>query len=152
MNGSRKLTIKELFDIFQLEYVCAMLRYTISKRNKDKIFWNKIMLYKEKHIKDISIKNNFYSIFDDEKILEQYKKKIVPDFGIPNFIYRDEKNKIEQQEWDFTNFYTANTQVVYKGDNYVIKSFNFINNTITFDVNSEELSFHINEISCKICF
>lgn len=128
--GSRKLNVKELFHILQLEYINCLVRLKTYYRPKDIAFWEKTAKHKKDIIQDIALKNNFYSIFDDEKIMSDYIAKVIPQFGAPNFIYKNEDHKSEQEYWDFMNFYSRDSYVEYEGKKCEIESFDFERKTL----------------------
>lgn len=148
--GSRKLNVKELFHILQLEYINCLIRLKIYYRPKDIAFWEKTALHKKSIIQDIALKNNFYSIFDDEKIMEDYKKKVIREFGIPDFIYKNEDHKSEQEYWDYVNFFSIDSEVEYEGQKYQIEKFNFEDKTVFLKQLNKNI--HITSVKSTRCF
>lgn len=117
---SRKLSVLELFNILQQEYIVCELRYKFypeeiisssGQRTSPKEYWKQVMEKKKAKILDISIKKFFPSIFDDDKIMQEFRKKIIPEIGYPNFIYRDQEQKLMQEKWDKHNYYSKNASV-----------------------------------------
>lgn len=107
----RHLSIWELFEILQIEYIVCELRANIYPLLKHKQYWRDTAEKKKEKIKDISNRNNLPTIFDDKKIRETFNKKVYNIEGFPNFYYPDEKKKEQQAYWDFVNYYAIGEMV-----------------------------------------
>ena len=84
---SRDLTLTELFDILQKEYIVFELRAKIYPQNHHRTFWLELASKKKEKIISIGHRHKFISIFDFAEIKEKYYNEIVPKVGFPNFIY-----------------------------------------------------------------
>lgn len=111
---SRSLSVLELFDILQKEYIVCELRYKIYPIPDLKKYWQELMEKKKERIFDILNDNNKHkliSIFDSEVVRKNYEDKIIPDMGFPNFIYRDDFQRLKLEKWDIHNYYLPESEV-----------------------------------------
>jgi hypothetical protein len=131
---SRIIPIYEFFEILQLEWICADLRYKIYKRPNDKSYWKKVCDGKKNTIENIAIKNNLPTIFNDEDLYQHLKGSIYKDTSLPNFMYKDNENKINQGHWDIYYYYYRGSDVRFDlfGESKVgnIKLFDTLNPTL----------------------
>lgn len=111
MSISRKLSVNELFEILQEEYIVCKLRAAIYLKEHLKEYWEKVAEGKKKKILDISKKNALPCIFDHEGIEEEYKKKVYREKGYPHFYYTSEATKEQQEYWDLWNYYYKQSPV-----------------------------------------
>lgn len=130
-NKSRDLSVVQLFEILQEEFIVCELRAEIYPLDKHKDYWRDLMKKKKDKIIDIAKKNALFSIFDDKRIKADYDKRIIPEIGFPKFIYKDDAQRLLQEKWDIHNYYLPKTEVrVYDEDQSkmiqgVIKSVDF---------------------------
>lgn len=108
---SRHLPILEFFEILQVEFIMADLRYKIYPRVKDKTYWAKVKDGKRATIEKLAERNQLPSIFTDEYMLRLLEKKVYRDTGYPLFTYRNAQHKMEQEFYDFANYYFAGSDV-----------------------------------------
>lgn len=148
-NKSRSLTLKQLFEILQEEYIVYELRAKIypekhvnleGKVSYHKAYWTDLMNKKKQKIVDIAKKNVMFSIFDDKRIKQDYEKRVIPEVGFPNFIYKDDPQRLLQEKWDIHNYYAIDSEVkVYDNKNSKtvlgsIKRVNFVDSLITVEL------------------
>ena len=102
---TRHLSTYSYLQALQLEYIVAELRRKIYVKKKDKDFYNRVLIGKEKKIKDICLRNSLPSIFssDDEKA--NYYSQIYNEFGYPDFCYRNDEQVQEYKAKDFYYYY-----------------------------------------------
>lgn len=153
ISKSRNLSVVELFEILQSEYVVCELRAKIYPLDKHKDYWRDLMEKKRTKIIDIAKKNALFSIFDDGRIKADYDKKIIPDLGFPNFIYKDDAQRLLQEKWDIHNYYLPNAEVTVYDPDYskfvrgVIKSVDFANQKIKVEINTTIKEFDLESIT-----
>lgn len=111
MNISRKLSVHELFDILQEEYIVCKLRAKIYLKDHLKEYWEKVALGKKQKILDIAKKNSLSCIFDHTEIEKEYNKKVFREKGYPHFYYTSSRVKEQQEYWDLWNYYYKETPV-----------------------------------------
>lgn len=97
---SRDLSILDFYEILQVEWICADLRRKIYPKIKDKNYWTRVAEGKKNTIQRLAEKNSLPSIFDDESMLRIFEKKVYKENAYPEFIYKNENNKNEQEYWD----------------------------------------------------
>lgn len=116
---SRHISLFEFFEQLQLEYLVAELRAKIYTKTKDKRFWkDRVMVGKREKIDDIIGRNvSLVSIFNNDEERKRLSSLIYPDFGLPNFFYRDEEQRLELEIKDFYNYFKKNSEVLVKTDN-----------------------------------
>lgn len=157
---SRNLSINQLFEILQEEYIVCELRAKIypqsliTKDNKEvspKSFWLQMMDKKRDKINDIARRHSSPSIFDDKYVMELVKKRVIPEIGFPKFIYKDEYQKLLQEKWDRHNYYSVKSEVkVYcEGTALVgtIELVNFAQEKIKVNINNSIKEFDINTVT-----
>lgn len=108
---SRDLSILDFYEILQVEWICADLRRKIYPKIKDKNYWTKVAEGKKNTILRLAEKNSLPSIFDDESMLRIFEKKVYRENAYPDFVYKNEDNKIEQEYWDLHYYLYIYTQV-----------------------------------------
>ena len=108
---SRKLSVTELFDVLQEEYIVCQLRAKIYLKPHLKEYWEKVSEGKKKKIVDIAKKNSLPSIFDHKKIEDEYSEKVFRTKGYPHFYYTSKEVKSQQEYWDLWNYYYKDSAV-----------------------------------------
>lgn len=120
INKTRDLSVLQLFEILQLEYIVCEIRYkiypvSITNRGGTVVYlrdyWKKIMEGKKERILDIAKRKFLPCIFDDNRIKEDFRNKIIPKIGYPKFIYKDSTQQLIQEKWDLHNYYARNCDV-----------------------------------------
>jgi hypothetical protein len=149
---TRSLSVQELFDVLQQEYIVCELRAKIYPITKHKEYWTDLMEKKKEKILNISKRNNLFSIFDNEKIKQGFEQKIIPEVGFPNFLYKDPTQKLIQEKWDIHNYYYPKTSVkVFVDSSNVltgtIQSVDFPSNRIKVSIDGITQEFDINLIT-----
>ena len=121
MNKSRNQSLLDFLDCLQKEYLVACLRRNIATTKKDKSYFDYVKTGKQKKINDIANRNYLDTIFTAPELLEEYRKKVHPPFGFPDFQYRDEDDQFKNFERDFYNYYATDSHVRFKSlDNEVL--------------------------------
>ncbi len=111
-NGFKKgLTIFEYFNILQLEWICADLRTRIYTREKDLRYWEFVKQGKKVKIENISHKNQLPTIFDDPQMKEDFIRKVYREKGFPNFIYKDDAQRAQQEFFDMQNYFAKDNDI-----------------------------------------
>lgn len=154
---SREQKFSEFFETLQLEYIVAELRSIIypegSRRDKSL----EIMKAKKEKIQDIAIRNQMETIFPDiflgcnklfnQKLKERLYSYVYPEFGFPNFIYRDEEHKGQLDWFDFKHYYKRGEEFEVNGVGVgVLQDVNKESDSFYIKFNDEVLTFTSNEI------
>lgn len=108
---SRNQSPLEFYESLQLEYICAELRAKIYPKISDKNYWRRVQNGKKESIESFATRNNLPSIFDDSDLERDMKKIIYKEKGYPNFIYKDEEQKTNQEYRDKEYYYNVGAQV-----------------------------------------
>ena len=109
---TRTIPFCEYFDNLQREYIVAELRFKIYPREKDKEYYrDREMLGKRKTIEDISLRNNLTNIFNSPEKYKKFKKEIYNEIGLPNFIYRNEEDRLKRRPQDVFNYFAKGSSV-----------------------------------------
>jgi hypothetical protein len=111
---SRQIGIYQYFEILQLEWICCELRTKIYKKEGDKNYWKRVLEGKRKTIENIAERNKLPTIFDDEDLFLVLKSRIYKDTSYPNFMYKDETQRLSMQDWDLFYYYYKGTTVRYE--------------------------------------
>lgn len=109
--NDRKQTVAEHLDSLQSEYIVAQIRSKIYSLPKDKKYYERVMLHKKDKIEAIASINNLPTIFTDNSILVSFNSKVIPQWGIPNFIYKNEAEYIELRDQDIKNYFPNKSNV-----------------------------------------
>lgn len=118
---TRNQSVHTFFESLQLEYIVAVIRSKIYPSSFDRKYYkNRVMSGKRRKIEEISARNNLISIFESKELYDQYYNKIIPDWGFPNFIYTDEKNKNRQFNQDRINYFAEKTEVAIREEDGTI--------------------------------
>lgn len=113
----RNLTFEEFFETLQLEYIVAELRWKIYSSEKDKTYYKeREMDGKKVTIQEISSRNNFKDIFNDLDTQNKYYSQIYNEWGLPNFIYRNQEDRETRRKIDIYNFFKRGIEVSVKLD------------------------------------
>jgi hypothetical protein len=107
-------SILEFYETLQIEYVVCDLRRRIYPREKDKKFFQKTCNFKEAKIKDIAERNQLPSLFDSDVIKREILAKVHNEYGIPNFIYRNEAERVELKAKDIYHYFREGSEVKVK--------------------------------------
>lgn len=110
-NKTRNLSIFEFLEVLQKEYVCCQLRVKTYTHEKQRLYWHEVGEKKKEKILSISNRYVLPCIFSDPNILKIIEFSIYRNNGYPNFIYRDEEQKVQIQKWDVLNYYSKDTPV-----------------------------------------
>lgn len=116
MNKSRDLSIVEYFEASQREYIVAELRKKIYPKRSDKTYYHKVMEGKREKILDISDRNDLPCIFNDQDSKKQMYQEVYGAGGLPNFIYRNDKDREEYERYDLEYYYHFEKDVKVKGE------------------------------------
>jgi hypothetical protein len=108
---TRHLSIYEFLEILQLEYLTVELRRKIYPKQKDKAYYTKVMLHKKQKIQDIAVRNVLPSLFTSPEIKQALYRRLFQEKGLPNFVYRDEKDKQALHHLDVENYYAKGAEV-----------------------------------------
>lgn len=108
---SRKLSVHELFNILQEEYIICRLRSTIYLKSHLKEYWGRVADGKKRKILDIAKKNSLPCIFDHKDIEKEYSKRVFRVKGYPHFYYTSKEAKGRQEYWDLWNYYYKESPV-----------------------------------------
>lgn len=110
-NKTRNLSIFEFLEVLQKEYICCELRVKTYLHDKQKQYWAEVGEKKKEKILSISQKYTLPTIFSDSSIYKIIEFSIYGDQGFPNFIYKDEQQKVQVQKWDVLNYYSKESSV-----------------------------------------
>lgn len=110
----KDLSIFEFYETLQKEYIVCELRKKIYPRDKDKRYYGKTAEFKESKIKDISERNQLPSIFNSESVKKDITGRVFSEFGMPNFMYRNNAEKLELKPKDIYYYYNEGVEVKVK--------------------------------------
>lgn len=94
---TRDLSPYGYFQALEREYICLEIRSKIYYYKDDKDYFRKLMDKKKKSIENISQKNRLFTIFQDHNKYLEVWNEIVPEFGLPKFIYNTPTNTKQMQ-------------------------------------------------------
>jgi hypothetical protein len=117
---SRDIPLTDLYELLQLEYISYKFRSIIYKRDFDIKKYEEICEKKKEKIDSISLRNTLPSIFNKEEIKEKYFKKFFNEWGLPNFCYRDDYQRMVKGYWDKIYYFSKDCSVRIKVDNNVL--------------------------------
>lgn len=125
---TRDLPLLQFLEVLQIEYVVAELRSKVYYKAKDKTYWReRVMSGKQQKISDIVSRNpGIPTIFNSPQEKERIKSVVIPEFGFPNFHYKDEEQRLELEFKDYQNYYSKNSEVRVKVSEKEVKTGNSI--------------------------
>lgn len=119
---TRDQSILSYFNSLQIEYIICMIRSKVYTKTKDKVFYRKTMKFKETKISDIALRNRISSIFDSSDAFEEFRFIVCREKGYPNFVYKDQRDREENESKDFRYYYSegSDVKVTVDDNNYVL--------------------------------
>lgn len=148
---SRNLSTFQFFEMLQIEWLVADLRFRLSVRSKDKSYWYRVKEGKKQTFEVIAEKNQLPTILTDSDLKTVLESKIYNPKTYPNFHYKDESNKQLQGYWDMQHYYQIGTEVRFEYFDEVcvgkVKSFQPLGTQIEIEYNNELLKLPISEVS-----
>lgn len=151
---SRDQKFNEFYESLQLEFIVAELRHQIYPDGfrRDKAL--EIMEGKKVKILDISIRNRSKTIFEgvklglvelySEKLRDELYRKVIPEFGVPNFLYRDKVQYDALHLFDMKCWLKLGTEFMTKcGKVGTLIQFDLSNNTCIIKINNKNNSFDL---------
>jgi hypothetical protein len=154
---SREQKFHEFFEVLQLEYIVAELRYRIYPDGFRKEKSLEIMKMKKEKIFDIAIRNRMDTIFEDicmgcntfysKKLKDDlYNRVYSPEGGLPNFIYRDDKHKSQLEGYDIKFYYKKDVFFETPSGRGVLVDYDIQNDNFYIRCHGEVLTFSSNQI------
>ena len=107
------VSVFQLFEILQKEYIVCELRIKIYPILKHKDYWRDVARMKKEKISDIAQRNSLPSIFDDRRIKQDFERRIYNETGLPNFYYPNKHKEEDQRYWDLRNYFLEGSEVKY---------------------------------------
>lgn len=143
---TRDLSYYKFFDQLQLEYIQAELRKKIYPSLSDKNYYERVMKGKKEKIDDIAIRNSLKSIFTDKETKIEKYQVIYNKMGLPNFIYKNEQDKLINEDKDKKYYYMIGSEVKVKTLNSEeerigkIDSVSFITSSAIIDFEDDDMN------------
>jgi hypothetical protein len=142
LGKSRDLPIGDYFSILQIEYICSAFRAKIYNREFDRKMFNDICKRKKEKIDSIAFRNKLPSIFDNENSKTKYINKFFPEWGLPNFQYRNKGQENSRGLWDKRHYFEIGSSVKIKNKGKVdlgyIVAHDIDNSQITVTIKDEK--------------
>jgi len=119
---SRDIPITEYFTNLQLEWISYKLRELTYDREIDRKRFHDICEMKKEKIEKFAFRNCCKSIFSSESMKNKYVNKFLGDgFGLPNFQYRDERQREVNGMWDKVHYFKNGVRIENQENEYEIK-------------------------------
>jgi hypothetical protein len=113
----------------------ALLRSKIYPKYSDRKYYkDRVMVGKREKIEQIAARSNLICIFESSDLYNTYYNKVVPDWGIPNFIYTNDANRQRQFNDDRINYFAIESEVAIRGEEKVTVG-EIIDNTLLLSKN-----------------
>lgn len=150
---SRHLSILDLFETLQIEWIVSELRHKTYPRIKDKLYWKKVMDGKKASIEKIAEKNSLPTIFTDQEKLREFEKKVYREQSYPIYVYKNAENEMQQSYYDLLYYFYINSDVrvqVYEETKIGKITREFIpikDNHVWVTINGKEEKFSINVVT-----
>jgi len=140
---SRHISVYDYLQALQQEYICLEIRNKIYVHKNDRDYFKKLMDKKSDNILALAKKNRLPCIFDDEAEYMGAWNKIVPEYGLPHFIYNIHNVSPKQLEFP----YKGTVVQVIGSDKYgVTERVNFNDNTVTVMLNGQPARFGYEQV------
>ena len=147
---SRKLWFPDFFAILQKEFLVTYLRYLINQDYQYKKKYINICEFKKADIKRFGMRNDTRTIFDDVAIWKRYVELIIGhQYGLPKFIYTDEKQKDNLYKWDAGFYFFENTKVQVAGQDALILHNDVENQILLLLIGDKSESYHYDAVIGK---
>lgn len=137
---SRNIPLIDYYQNLQLEFLSYHIRKKIYRKDFSDNY-DKICTGKREKILGIASKNLLPSIFSSNEYLKKYLDMIIPEWGIPDFQYKDKAVENKMKKWDIHYYFIKGTSVKFL-DCDQIKTGIVIKN----DKNSEVLEIYSHEL------
>ena len=109
---SREIWLRDYFTNIQFEFLSYYVRKLIYNREYDQKMFSDICKMKYDKIQHLAFRNGTASIFQKVGIWNKYVKDWMNgNYGLPNFTYRDNKQKRRLRYWDATHYFALNSSV-----------------------------------------
>jgi hypothetical protein len=108
---SREIPLTDFFFNLQLEYLSYKFRALLYERPEDICKFEEICNKKKEKIINIGFRSCHTHIFNDPHKLEILLKKFIPEWGMPNFCYRDDYQKRVKGHWDTLYYFQPGSSV-----------------------------------------
>lgn len=140
---SRHISVYDYLQALQQEYICLEIRSKIYVHKNDRDYFKKLMEKKAQNILALAKKNELACIFDDEAEYMGAWKKIVPEYGMPKFIY----NIVNVTDKQLSFPYKGTVVEVIDGGKYgVTERVNFSDNTVTIMLDGQPARFGYEQV------
>jgi len=110
---SRDISLSDFFTILQVEWLSYWTRAKIYKKDFADNY-AKICEGKRFKIESIAQRNNLPCIFTNSDYLKKYIDKFMPEYGLPNFQYKDQEIRDKMERWDKYYFFNKGCSVKFK--------------------------------------
>lgn len=140
---SRNISVYEFLHALQQEYICLEIRSKIYVHREDREYFHRLMEKKKANIVALSEKNGLSSIFDGNEYYMKIWNQIVPEYGLPKFIYNIVN--VSKKQLTFPYKGTA-VRVLATGEHGVTERVNFSDNTVTVMVDGQLARFAYDEV------
>jgi hypothetical protein len=113
---SRNIPLIDFLEALQIEYIVAEIRSKIYYKPKDKSYWkDRVMTGKKDKITHITVNNpSMDNIFNSTDERDRVRGKIIKKFGLPNFHYKDDFQRLELEHKDFYAFFSKGAEIIVK--------------------------------------
>ena len=145
LRKTRNLSIYELFEILQKEYIICILRSKIYPYQKHKQYWTFVAEKKKEKILDIANRNILPNIFSSPEVKSSFEKHIYGENGFPKFIYRDDEHREKQEKWDYINYFSIGSEV-----KIIIEGQIKVGKVIRFDLQTRTVSISLGEKTMRL--
>lgn len=140
---SRHISVYDYLQALQQEYICLEIRNKIYVHKNDRDYFKKLMEKKKQNIVALATKNTLTSIFDEDFEYLTVWNKIVPEYGMPNFIY----NIVNVSEKQLSFPYKGTVVEVIGTSQYgVTERVNFSDNTVTINLDGQPARFGYDQV------
>lgn len=102
MSKSRDISPYDFLQALQKEYICLEIRWKIYVNRADRDYFKNKMKEKEKSITMLAQKNRLKCIFTSAQEYLSVWRSIVPEYGLPKFIYNIVNVSEKQQKFPYT--------------------------------------------------
>lgn len=148
---SKDLSVFQLFDVLQEEYIICELRVKIYPILKHKEYWKNTAQMKKEKILDIANRNSLPCIFDHKEIKKSFEQRVYGDSGLPKFYYPDKNREDFQKMWDIVNYYRPESEIKFMEGKKVkvgiIQSFDYDNKKVTIVYDENQVSFDLDKVT-----
>lgn len=125
---SRHISTFDFLQALQQEYICLDIRSKIYISKEDRSYFKTLLDKKKGNIQTLAERNDLATIFNDQREYRKQWNRVVPEYGLPNFIYNIANVSEKQLKFPYKG---TVVEILSEGRYGITERFNFSDDTVT---------------------